>query len=352
MKTSDGTSIRRREADLSKLWLAAAAGVALFGLRKALATAPDFDRQVVFITGGSRGLGLAMAEEFRRHGAHLVLLARDQKELDAARRQLQAQVVTPHEILLLTTDVASADEMRYAVEAAIAQFGRIDVLVNNAGVIQMGPLDAQTLADFHEAMDINFWGVVNATWAALPHMQKRPGSRIVNITSIGGRVPVPHLLPYTSSKFAALGFSLGLRTELAQKGISVTTIVPGLMRTGSHRNAFFKGDAPKEYSWFSLGASLPGIAISAKRAARAIVDAAWRRRAHVILGVNAKIASQVTSLFPGLSAEALSLANRMLPVSSDKQKQLGHESRTAVSESFATKLGRRAAARYNQIPTT
>ena len=349
-----GTSFRRRDNAYARtgLLLAGAAGVTLLGLRYAMREEPDFSGQVVLITGGSRGLGLSMAEEFRRLGAHLVLLARDEKELAAARTQLLKRVRSSAEILPLTCDVSVEDDVLYAIESAVANFGRIDVLVNNAGIIQVGALDSQTIQDFHDAMAVNFWGTVNTTLAVLPYMQRRGKGRIVNITSIGARMPVPHLLPYTASKYAALGFSLGLRTELAEKGISVTTIVPGLMRTGSHRNALFKGAVKKEYSWFSIGSSVPGMSISAKRAARAVVIAAWERRSYAVLGFSAKTASALVNAVPGLATEAMSVINRVMPHSSNKRMQRGNESRTFISESFLTKLGRDAAKRYNQYQTS
>ena len=345
-----GTSFRRRESASAKtgLLLAGAAGLTLLGLRYALREEPDFSGKVVLITGGSRGLGLSMAEEFRRLGAHLVLLARDEKELAAATSQLQKRIRSNAQILPLPCDVSVEDEVLYAIESTMANFDRIDVLVNNAGIIQVGAIDSQTVQDFHDAMAVNFWGTVNTTLAALPYMERRGEGRIVNITSIGARLPVPHLLPYTASKYAALGFSLGLRTELAEKGISVTTIVPGLMRTGSHRNALFKGAAKKEYSWFSLGSSLPGVSISAKRAARAIVNATWQCRAYAVLGLSARAASALVNAMPGLATEAMGVINRVMPHSADKHIQRGNESRTFISESFLTKLGRNAAKRYNQ----
>lgn len=99
-------------------------------------------------------------------------------------------------------------------------------------------------------------------------MRARRRGRIVNITSIGGKVGMPHLLPYTCAKFATVGLSEGLRAELGREGIRVTTIVPGLMRTGSHLKAMFRGQHEQEFTWFSLGASLPLVSMGAERAAR------------------------------------------------------------------------------------
>ena len=107
-------------------------------------------------------------------------------------------------------------------------------MVNNAGMIQVGPLATTTKEDFVTALDVMFWGTLYPTLAVLPQMRARGRGHIVNITSIGDLVSVPHLLPYTCAKFAAVGLSEGLRAELGPVGIRVTTVVPGLMRTGSY----------------------------------------------------------------------------------------------------------------------
>jgi len=159
---------------------------------------------------------------------------------------------------------------------------------------------------------------------------------------------VPHLLPYTCSKFAAVGFSLGLRSEVAQRGIKVTTVVPGLMRTGSFLNADFKGDQESEYSWFSVSSSLPGISISAEKAAREIVEATAAGSAEVVLGAPAKLAANLSSTFPGITSDILGFINRALPESRDRSKKKGRDSRTPISESPLTRFGREAADEYNQ----
>ncbi len=110
-------------------------------------------------------------------------------------------------------------------------FGRVDIVVNNAGIIQVGPMSTTTVEDFATALDVMFWGALYPTLAVLPQMRARRSGHVVNITSIGGMVSVPHLLPYTCAKFAAVGLSEGLRTELGQEGIHVTTVVPGWRRS-------------------------------------------------------------------------------------------------------------------------
>ena len=302
--------------------------------------------KVVLITGGSRGLGLALARGFARQGASLALCARSEDELDSARRDLSA--VTP-DVLTLPCDVSDRQQVDRLITAALDRYGRIDVLVNNAGRISVGPVDSMTVEDFEQAMAVMFWGTVYPTLAVLPHMRSRGEGRIVNITSIGGKVSVPHLVPYSCAKFAAVAFSEGLRAELSETGIKVVTIAPGLMRTGSYRNAVFKGDAAAESVWFSAGASIPAITIGAERAARQIIAAARRGQAERILSTPAKLLALAHGMFPGTVSEILGLVNRLLPHD-------GHQARRG-SESAAlekpwlravTVLGRQAAERFLQ----
>jgi short-subunit dehydrogenase len=119
-------------------------------------------------------------------------------------------------------------------------------------------------------------------------MRRRGFGRIVNIASIGGEAAVPHLVPYCVGKFALVGLSDGLRAELAQEGILVTTVSPGLMRTGSHLKALFKGRHRQEYGWFASAASAPVLSVSAEHAARIIVRACERGAAKVVIGLPAR----------------------------------------------------------------
>ena len=147
--------------------------------------------------------------------------------------------------------------MEQTVEEILKLRGRIDVLVNNAGIIQVAPFENLNMQDFSSSMDVHAWGPLYMVQAVTPHMKRQGEGRIVNISSIGGLVAVPHLLAYTMGKFALTGLSDGLRAELAKDGIRVTTVAPGLMRTGSHVNAFFKGQHRKEFAWFSISGTNP-----------------------------------------------------------------------------------------------
>jgi short-subunit dehydrogenase len=269
---------------------------------------------VVLVTGGSRGLGFAIARELALSGARLALTARDAAELDSARARLVASgCATPEDVWVHPCDVSAEAQVRELVTAATAHFGSIDVVVNNAGIILVGPLENQTLESFHQAMNINFFGALHTTLAVLPQMLARGNGAIVNIGSIGGKVAFPHLLPYVASKFAITGWSQGLRAELRGRGIQVTTVSPGIMRTGSHIQARFTGDAQQEYRWFAAAASLPGTAVNATSAAKKIVTALALGSAEVSIGLQAIIAARFSNVAPELTAGLLSVANGFLP---------------------------------------
>lgn len=308
----------------------------------------DFRDKVAVVTGGSRGLGLVLARQLAEAGARLAICARDAAELERARTELAARGA---EVLAEPCDVTDRAQADAFIAAVAGHFGRIDVLINNAGVIEVGPLEEMTLADFEEAMATHFWGPLYLTLAALPGMRRRRAGRIVNITSIGGRLAVPHLVPYDASKFALVGLSEGLRAELAKDGIVVTTVVPGLMRTGSPRNAFFKGRHREEYTWFSLGDALPLLSVSAESAARQTLNACRRGDADLVISVPAKLQAAFHGLLPGLTADLLGLANRFLPGPGGigRQRAPGKESQSALSPSWLTGLNERAAVQNNEL---
>ena len=317
----------------------------------ALARQDDLRGQVVLITGGSRGLGLALAREFAALGCVLALCARDPDELARAKAELaesRANVET------FVCDLREREQVARLIADATAHFGQINILVNNAGVIEVGPIENMALYDFEDALASDFWGTVYPTLAVLPQMRARKAGRIVNITSIGGKVSVPHLLPYSCAKFAATGFSEGLRAEAAKDGVRVTTIIPGLMRTGSFLNAEFKGKQAGEFAWFTLGDNIPGLSLSAKTAARAIVQATRRGEAERVLGLPAQIAALAAGVFPGLAASANAVVNSALPpadAQSGNVVQMGAQVRadhpSAVLDSVAA-LGFGAARDLNE----
>lgn len=307
-----------------------------------------FQDKVVVITGGSRGLGLALAREFARHGACVELLARDEEELARAASSLSE---FPVQVGTWTCDVTDAAAVKLTMSGIARARGRIDVLVNNAGSIVVAPLENLREADFEESIQIHLRAPLHATLSALPHLKKSHG-RIVNIASIGGRMAVPHLASYSVGKFALVGLSDALRAELSKDGIRVTTVCPGLMRTGSHYNAKFLGDTRKEFAWFSLGATLPVISISAERAARQIVAAVREGRPELTISLQARLAVVAQALAPNLFARFISTVNQLLPraVSGKQVLREGRDCTSGLSRSFLTRLGDHAAHRLNESP--
>ncbi|MCO1660958.1 SDR family NAD(P)-dependent oxidoreductase [Pseudonocardia humida] len=304
------------------------------------------DRPVALVTGASRGLGFLIAREFADRGHDLVVCARSAEGLRPAAEELRGRGAT---VLEVAADVGVEAEAQQLVERAQERFGRLDVLAVNAGIIQVGPMRELTAKEFAAAMDTMFWGQVHPVLAALPLLRRSRG-RVLAITSIGGKLPAPHLLPYTAAKHAAVGFAEGLRVEAARDGVSVTVAVPGLMRTGSTRNALFSGQRTAERSWFTIADSLPGLSMSAEKAARRLVGATLRGRPEITLTLPAKVGARVHALAPSTTLRVLTLVNRLLPgpVGSGGPRP-GHTA-TPPSRWFArlTRTDRAAAARLHQ----
>ncbi|HEY9774989.1 MAG TPA: SDR family oxidoreductase [Planktothrix sp.] len=304
-----------------------------------------FRHKVVVITGGSRGLGLVMARQLACQGAKLALLARDENELQIAAEELGLRT----QVEYFVCDVCNENEVNQAIASVIEKFGTIDILINNAGVIQVGPLETMRVADFKDAMDNHFFASLYTTLAALPVMKAKKSGRIVNISSIGGKISVPHLLPYSASKFALVGLSEGLRAELLKDNIYVTTVCPGLMRTGSHLQANFKGEKELEYAWFSTLNALPVLSTAAEDAARQVLEACRQGDAELIISAPAALANTLNNLFPEATTTVLGLVNRMLPESTNKKQMFtGKESRSDLSPNPLTTPIEIAAVQNNQ----
>jgi NAD(P)-dependent dehydrogenase (short-subunit alcohol dehydrogenase family) len=302
---------RDKQGGHGRWWGLAAAGVGYLLWREVRARRTDLSGQVALVTGGSRGLGLLLARELAAEGCRVAICARDPGDLERARLNLANH---GYEVHTATCDVSDRTQVEQVISQVSQRFGGIDILVNNAGVIQVGPAETMNIVDFQHAMAVNFWGTVYASFAAAADMKDRGrGGRIVNITSIGGTVAVPHLLPYDCAKFAALGFSEGLRAELARDGISVTTVIPSLMRTGSYTNAMFKGRQEREFGWFQLAANGRLTSMDARRAARRIVKAAKLRTPELVLGWQARLVRLAKGLFPGTLTRILAAVNGLLP---------------------------------------
>jgi NAD(P)-dependent dehydrogenase (short-subunit alcohol dehydrogenase family) len=332
-----------------RAWLGA--GALLLGgwiagrlIRRAQYTLRD---KVVLITGGSRGLGLVLARHICGQGGKVALLARDPEELAHAKADLAAR---DGKVLTVECDLLDRDQIEAAVRKVIDCFDRIDILINNAGVIEVGPLDHMTRDDFDRAMRLHFWAPYELVSQIVPEMRLWGGGRIVNISSIGGKIAVPHFAPYSASKFALTGFSDAIRTELQRDNIQVTTVAPGLMRTGSHVNAKFKGKHDAEFAWFSASAGAPLISMDADRAARKILAACRRGQPSLTLTFAARGAIAGNVVFPNLTGYMMKFVNRFLPEPGGEEGNRscagGHLPRRAPE--WLTRMADQAIARNNE----
>ncbi|HEX6292158.1 MAG TPA: SDR family oxidoreductase [Herpetosiphonaceae bacterium] len=338
----------KRTATIASMFAAGVgAGLALRSRRSR--DAIDFKTKSVVITGGSRGLGLILARQLAAEGARLTLLARDEAELQRAEQDVARHGGT---VQAIACDVRDQRDVERAIRQVIERYGRVDVLINNAGVIQVGPVEHMDVDDFENAMAVHMWGPLYTMLAVAPHMRKQRGGRIVNISSIGGKVAVPHLLPYSASKFALVGLSDGMRAELAKDNIRVTTVCPGLMRTGSPPNVSVKGQHRSEYAWFAISDALPLVSIDAERAAQQIIEACRHGAPELTITLQARLAVIANHLFPGLVANVMALTNRLLPGPTNAEgdeARTGWESQSALAPSLLTRLSDRATVRNNEL---
>src|SRR5438046_7044769 len=306
--------------------------------------------KVVLITGGSRGLGLVLARHICAHGGNVVLIARDHEELARAKADL-----TPRGggVLTIACDLLDTGQIQAAVRRVIDRFGKSDILINNAGIIEVGPLEHLTPEDFNRAMRLHFWAPYELISQVVPEMRIWGGGRVVNISSIGGKVAVPHMASYSASKFALTGLSDALRAEPARDNIYVTTVAPGMMRTGSHVNAKFKGKHDNEFAWFAASAGAPLLSITANRAAKKILAASRRGQPSLTLTFAARSAVLGNALFPNLTGYIMKLASRCLPGTGKKE---GDQSRSGaqlrrLTPKWLTHLADTATARNNENKT-
>jgi NAD(P)-dependent dehydrogenase (short-subunit alcohol dehydrogenase family) len=332
--------------------LGGAAAIGLLAAKSARARCYSFRDKSVVITGASRGLGLAIARQLAREGAKLTLLARDETDLKNAADQLRAY---DSEILTIPCDIRNQAEVEAAIGITMERFRTIDVLINNAGIIQVGPIDNIGIADFDDALATHMYGPLFTMLEVIPIMRKKGGGRIVNIASIGGKLAMPHMIPYCASKYALVGLSDGMRAELARDKIHVTTVCPWFMRTGSVYNIAVKGDHEKEFAWFAMGASIPGFTINADRAARKIIESCRRASPRLIMSGWGKAAALASELAPGTIARIQRITNALLPkpdFNGGDFPQTGWQSRSKLTPKKGgplMQITRRAAVRNNEV---
>ena len=271
----------------------------------------EFLGQTVLITGGSRGLGLEMVQEFSERGAQVVFCARTADEVTRAEQLLHQQGFSNAKGMV--ADIGRPNGPSQLIAQITREVGPIDILVNNAGQIQVAPFVDTEEEAFHRCLDLFLYGPLRLSREVLPAMMASGGGSIVNITSVGGQVPAPHLVPYNCGKAALVALSEGMSVEMDRYGIHVMTVVPGLMRTGSHRNAMFGGRRAEEYAWFRGAALHPVLAQCAKSAARSVVDGVAAKRRTLSLGWEAKWGPFLHAFFPEMSHRITSAVEKLLP---------------------------------------
>lgn len=306
----------------------------------------DVPGRVVLITGGSRGLGIIMARQLAREGARVVICAREQDNLVDSSHELSSLT---DEFLAISCDISNKKEVEEMFTEIRNKFGEVEILINNAGIIQVGPMEEMTQEDYIDSLKVHYWGPYNVINEVLPSMVDKGWGRIVNIVSINGKISFPHLLPYTVGKHALAGYSEGISTELAKDGVRVTSVYPGLMRTGSPRNVSVKGKHEEEYAWFKISDSLPLLSMNAKQAARKIIDAMKRGDRSLTLGMPTRLALAMEGIFPGINLGIFELANKLLPKPEyNTEGKKGFQSESTVSSSFVTTKTDKAAEENNE----
>jgi short-subunit dehydrogenase len=287
----------------------------------------SYHGQGVIITGGSRGLGLALAERFLKEGANVALLARDEEELERARTLLHDRAGSGCEIYPIVADVTHPEELREALDKARRCLRRVDILVNNAGSITVGDFEWTERKDFDALLELEVHAVVDSVRAVVPWFRAAGSGTIVNISSIGGKLGVPHLASYCAAKFALAGLSGAVGADLAADGIHVMAVFPGPMRTGSTVQIQLRGNHPKEYAWFTAADLLPFISVSPESAARRILRGISNGNAEIIFPMSARLAVMLRNLFPELFTWILRLSGRFFPTGGSPGLKTGRESK-------------------------
>ncbi len=250
-----------------------------------------FDNKVVIVTGASSGIGEALAWEFARRGAKVVLGARSEEKLERITAEIRA---TGAQAACCACDVVKAEDCERLIQTAVENFGGVDVLICNAGLSMRAIFDEVDLSVLHRLMDVNFWGTVNCCKYALPYLQKARGS-VVGISSVAGLHGLPGRTGYSASKYAMTGFLETLRIENLKKGLHVMVACPGFTASNVRFSALTadgsqQGATPRN----------EGKMMTAAQVARIVAQATGRRRRLCLMEAEGRATHFIKKFAPGL----------------------------------------------------
>ena len=254
----------------------------------------EIAEKVVVVTGGSMGIGEAIAKIFVDNGAYCVILSRDSARAEAARTRIGKTDCT----LALACDVRNREEIDRVISLTRHHFHRIDVWVNNAGHGLSDEVATMEMPSFRSMFETNFFGTIEAMQAVLPTMREQGSGTIINISSVAGHLPVPHMAGYSATKFAMNAMGKAARVELAGTGVNVLTVCPGYVRTNFGEN-IVRGQESKTVK----PPSIKGI--SADRVARAVLSGYQKGKGEVIVPCTMHPVVKLYQLFPGLVEKAM-----------------------------------------------
>lgn len=257
---------------------------------------------IALITGASQGIGKATALLFAKNGYDLIITARTKEPLENVAREIES---LGRQVLAIPIDVSDRKSVETLVNSGLERFGQIDVLVNNAGICMKAPMAKTTIEDWEKIININLWGYIYTINALLPHFLARKQGNIINVGSFGGKVPLPKMTAYCTTKHAITGLTETLRLELEPQGIHVSGIHPSVTATEFVERTVFKDSDPEQMKRFL---SSP-LASSAEDVAKIIFKAVKHPQAQVVVG-SAKIPTLLNRFFPSLTQQMLKLANK------------------------------------------
>lgn len=263
----------------------------------------------VLITGASQGTGKATALKFAQNGWDVTLAARNDQRLDQVAQEIRS---LGRQALAVPTDVGEATQVTHLVEMSVKTFGKVDVLVNNAGICLTGPMANTSLDDWQQILNTNLWGCIHTIQALLPKLLDQGSGTIINVGSFGGKMPLPQMTAYCTSKYALTGLTESLRLELAPQGIHVGIVHPGVINSSFLERAMFRGETDQEASTRQqqMAQMLTSNWVSQPEDIAAAVWTAVQQQQNEIVVGPAAIATELNRLFPQLTQWALAQSTR------------------------------------------